>query len=159
MNKRRKSVPTNEPAANTSADAYAARLWAVPILIVIIDQLTKIIIPALGVRTVHNTGTIFGLFPNQNAVITVLSLAIIIGIIYVSFLRNEPESKQERMTQLVAMIIIGGGIANTLDRLRLGYVVDFIHLPFWPSFNLADVCISVGVTFLLFKALILDKES
>ena len=46
-------------------------------------------------------------------------------------------------------LLIGGSVSNLVDRVRLGHVTDFLDLRYWPAFNLADVCIVVGVALLL----------
>ncbi len=54
-------------------------------------------------------------------------------------------------------LILGGAIGNLIDRLRFGYVVDFIDLRFWPVFNVADSCITIGAA-ILFFAIIRSKD-
>jgi len=48
-------------------------------------------------------------------------------------------------------LIIGGALGNLIDRLRFGYVVDFIDFRFWPVFNIADMALCVGAAFFLFE--------
>ena len=55
-------------------------------------------------------------------------------------------------------LLIGGSIANLIDRLRLGHVTDFLDLRFWPAFNLADTFIVVGVTILLAALVAAERE-
>jgi signal peptidase II len=53
--------------------------------------------------------------------------------------------------------VIGGSLANLLDRVRIGHVTDFLDLRFWPAFNLADTFIVVGVAILLVALLAADR--
>jgi signal peptidase II len=50
-------------------------------------------------------------------------------------------------------MLLGGAIGNLIDRVRLGYVVDFIALPYWPVFNVADTSIVIGAVLLAWSAL------
>ncbi len=52
---------------------------------------------------------------------------------------------KQRSIQFYVGLLLGGTIGNLIDRLRLSYVIDFIDLKIWPSFNLADAAITVGV--------------
>ncbi len=54
-------------------------------------------------------------------------------------------------------LVIGGSVSNLADRVRLGHVTDFLDLEFWPSFNLADTFIVVGVGLLLAAAVLSDR--
>jgi signal peptidase II len=53
---------------------------------------------------------------------------------------------------LATGMLLGGALGNAIDRLSLGYVRDFVDLPHWPSFNVADVAITMGVVMLVFAA-------
>ena len=66
---------------------------------------------------------------------------------------------QARSTQVALAAILGGAVGNLLDRLRLGYVVDFLDLRVWPVFNVADSCITLGVMWLLYQLLFQRKQS
>jgi signal peptidase II len=55
-------------------------------------------------------------------------------------------------------LVLGGSIANLIDRVRLGHVTDFLDLVAWPAFNLADAFIVIGVA-ILFVALVLGDRS
>jgi signal peptidase II len=138
--------------------------WAIPtilgLLIVGCDQLSKAWIVArlgpepltdsislgpnwLNLVYTQNTGVAFGLFQDMPELFTVTSILIIAGAIYAYavYLPN-----QIRWVQVSMGLILGGGIGNIVDRLRLGSVVDFISVGWWPVFNVADSGITVGVT-------------
>ena len=70
-------------------------------------------------------------------------IAIIAGLIY-SFLKSKSYYKK-----IFLILIFSGAISNILDRIRLGCVVDYIDLKFWPVFNLADVYIVIGAILIL----------
>ena len=95
----------------------------------------------------RNPGGAFGMFPNAPLFFFVATVAIVVGAIVWGW----------RTPQLAVPVgmIVGGGLGNLLDRLARGphlfrgQVVDFIYLSFWPTFNLADSAIVVGVALLL----------
>lgn len=102
-------------------------------------------------RLVFNPGGSFGLFPGSTAVIASLSALVTVGVIVWAL--RDPQAP------LALGLVIGGGLGNLVDRaLRppgfgTGEVVDFIYLSFWPTFNLADAAISVGVALILLQAI------
>lgn len=134
-------------------------------LVVIIDQITKAIaltklasivsVPAIGkivsLTLVKNTGAAFGLFKYQTTVFISISLiAIAFTIFYLA--------KKKASFYLPFALILGGAVGNLIDRLRFGYVVDFIDLHFWPVFNIADSCITIGSIF-LFVIILRGKDA
>ena len=107
-------------------------------------------------RIVHtvNTGSAFGLFPNQTLFLIVAS---IVGIaILMLVYRNQlfPGFPLRLSLGLQA----GGALGNLLDRLRLGEVTDFVELGFWPVFNLADAAIVVGIIIIVWLFLFVGKN-
>ncbi len=141
-------------------------------LVVIVDQITKaIILNRLGpdgdlnqvkiipgflrLIFVENTGAAFGLFQGKSPVLTVLAL-VVIGFLLVYFRRSIASS----MWLTVALgLQLGGALGNVIDRFRHGFVVDFINVPKWPTFNVADSAITVGVIMLGFFLLTRDLAS
>ena len=144
----------------------ARQIWLVPALVaptvVILDQLAKAWIvrtlgsyegnsmPLLGdwlrFTFVKNTGVAFGMFQNFPYFFTITSIIISIGALY--FYRYHLPN-HNRLIQLCVGAIIGGAVGNIIDRIRLGYVVDFVHVTWFPGiFNVADACISCGVVIL-----------
>jgi len=105
-------------------------------------------IPLVGpVRLTYvlNSGAAFGLFPGATGF---LVLASFVGILLVLYLYRF-QWGQGRLLRLALGLQLGGATGNLVDRLRTGYVVDFIDLRVWPIFNLADSSIVVGLTLLL----------
>lgn len=116
------------------------------------DQLSKLwvrsyllegeFVPLLaGVRLSHtaNPGAVFGLLAHPLFLIG-LSLSVILALV-LSY--RQPIFDSWLMRPALGMVL-GGGVGNLIDRLRLGYVTDFIDLRVWPVFNLADASIVVG---------------
>ncbi|MFC1928592.1 signal peptidase II [Chloroflexota bacterium] len=109
-------------------------------------------------RIIHaqNTGAAFGLFQDQSLPLTIVAIIGIIAILLFVFLfsRRFPylESKLGKPT---LGLVLGGTIGNLIDRLRLGYVTDFIGVGIWPAFNIADSAITVGVILFAYSLLFL----
>jgi signal peptidase II len=142
---RRWLLPAALGAAVLAADQLAKR-WAVTALG-----------PEPGDRVIHlagdwlnliygqNTGVAFGMFQNMPQLFTATSILITAGAIY-AYVAHLPNHVP--WVQTASGLILGGAVGNIVDRLRLGYVIDFIQVGWWPVFNLADSAISVGVTML-----------
>jgi signal peptidase II len=112
----------------------------------------------LSLSHVRNRGAAFGLLsdwdlPYQPLVLSVLSIAALLAIT-LYFVRLPATA---RLPRLALALVLGGAVGNLIDRVRLGYVVDFIHVYWrqhqWPDFNVADSTITVGVTLLVFDIL------
>lgn len=102
------------------------------------------------ITLVKNTGTAFGLFTNQNVLFVILGIifVILLSIFFFKF------KKKEFLFKFCFIFILSGALSNLFDRLRLGYVVDYIDLRFWPVFNIADSAITVGAATLVILILI-----
>lgn len=132
--------------------------FLIPFLIVVFDQLTKFLIRnylALGQSApaiknlvyftyIQNTGAGFGLFRSFNSALVWISI-IIIGII----LYNYGKIVKNKTTTIALSLILGGAVGNLIDRIFLGYVIDFIDFRFWPAFNVADSAVTIGVLILI----------
>jgi signal peptidase II len=138
-------------------------LGAIAIAAVGADQLTKQVVArtlALGEEThsagpfsihhVQNSGIAFGLFARSTTWVIVLT-AIAVGWMLLFFARS---GQRHPVLPIALGFVLGGSLANLLDRVRLGHVTDFLDLRRWPAFNLADTFIVVGVA-ILFAALAL----
>jgi signal peptidase II len=155
------------PPARTSRLAELALAAAV----IVLDQITKAlirqdlrlyetyeIIPGL-LSLVHgrNVGMAFGVFsggglPAQAVVLAVLSGAVLLLVLaHLRRLAGGPIP-----LRIALALIAGGAIGNLIDRVRLGYVTDFVHVYWrdhqWPDFNVADSAISIGIVLLLLDA-------
>ena len=131
---------------------------------VLVDRLTKIVVErrygvGYGPREVidhilfltvtRNRGAAFGLFQNFTLGFLLVSIAVMIGIIfYYGRLR-----RRDWTGRLGLALIFGGAISNAYDRGIRGSVIDFIQVPHWPVFNVADSAITVGVVLLVLGGL------
>ena len=99
------------------------------------------------ITLVQNTGIAFGLLRNK---INLSFLFFVLGIIIFSsfFFRKNSYSGKGK---IALSLIIGGALSNLSDRIRLGYVVDFLDFRIWPVFNLADTAITIGIGLLLWE--------
>ncbi len=94
----------------------------------------------LYITVVHNKGAAFGLFKRgTNAFVFITTAAILFIVYYLPRLK-----KEAIFGRLGLAFILGGAVSNLIDRVRLGYVVDYLDLRFWPVFNIADAAITVG---------------
>ncbi len=137
--------------------------WLVVIVTVVADQLTKAVIQSqfqpthslpliahvLQLTYVQNTGAAFGVLQGHAEWFVWFSPAVA-GWTPPELRRSPPLSWESRCS---LGLILGGAIGNLIDRLRCGYVIDFLDLRVWPVFNLADSAITVGVTWLLWQTL------
>ena len=136
----------------------AARAALVAAVTVAADQAAKALVRAtiergdevnliLGVKlaNVRNRGIAFGLFSGGGVVLVIFAVAALTALL-VFFARHQGRP----LVWLPTGLLIGGAAGNLIDRLREGAVTDFIDLPAWPAFNLADMAITFGVLTLLY---------
>lgn len=95
---------------------------------------------------VRNYGAAYSILQHQQWLFLVLTVLIVPGLVYY-FLKNLSASAWLHVS---LTLVIAGGLGNFVDRLRLGYVVDMLHLEIidFPVFNVADICVTVGVLLL-----------
>jgi len=122
-----------------------------------LDQLTKFLVTkSLGLNQsfsvisgifsltlVHNRGAAFGIFKNQLYLFIFISIAAVC-LIYSVLKKNRHNSSYVFSLSL----ILAGALGNLIDRISLGYVVDFLDFHIWPVFNFADSAITIGAVFL-----------
>ena len=132
-------------------------------LVVAADQITKKlardgirpgeedpIFPALKLVNVRNEGVAFGIDAGgKTLVIAIIALALLALVLY--FARHSARP----LIWLPTGLLIGGALGNIVDRIRDGAVTDFLKIPAWPAFNLADVAITFGVLALV---LVLERR-
>lgn len=120
-----------------------------------LDRLTKLLVEAelalgerrdvidgvLELRHIRNDGIAFGLLAGYGSVIVAGTL-VVGALLFFFMLKVEPE---DLLTLLGGAFITGGAMGNLVDRVQHQYVVDFLHLPHWPTFNVADIAITLGV--------------
>jgi len=135
-------------------------------LVLLIDQISKFLVAArLGegqswdvapwltsifcITHVTNTGAVFGLFPGASDLFVIISVVVVVALII--YYLQLPDG--QLLVRIALSLQLGGALGNLVDRLRQGFVVDFIDLNFWPMhnwavFNLADSSIVAGVILL-----------
>ena len=135
-------------------------------LIILFDQISKdiarghlrlgeslpIIKNFFHLSLVFNTGAAFGLFRNETIFFILAACVAIIAI--VRTLKFKIFYSTEFSLQSISLILIlAGAIGNLIDRIRFGYVVDFLDFRIWPVFNIADSSITIGACLLIFGLL------
>jgi signal peptidase II len=134
-----------------------ARAALVTAVVVVLDQVTKAIVrggidvghedsilPAVSLVHVRNTGVAFGAFSGGGLIVVALVVAALSALLYYFVTHLD-----KRLVWLPTGMLLGGSIGNIIDRIRDGAVTDFVKLPAWPAFNVADVAITFGVLVLL----------
>jgi signal peptidase II len=117
-----------------------------------LDQSVQVLGP-LSLHHVQNSGIAFGLFSSATAAVTVITAAAVVWMV-VFFARS---GSRHPVLPAALGLLVGGSLSNLVDRIRLGHVTDFIDISHWPSFNLADSFIVVGVAILLAALVVSDR--
>jgi signal peptidase II len=141
-----------------SAGRTALRTALVAVAVVVADQVSKAIVRGqisrfeehellLGIKVINtrNTGVAFSMFSGGGpfvVIIAFVALAALMGFFLTHLHR--------RLVWLPTGLLLGGAAGNLIDRIRLGAVTDFIKFPFWPAFNVADICVTFGVLTLIY---------
>jgi signal peptidase II len=143
-------------------DPSVGRAWyrmaLLTVSVLAIDQASKAIVrdtidpgarhrflPAIDLVNVRNRGIAFGLFTENATLLTALTLfALTLLLLYFARHTDRP------LAWLPTGLLLGGALGNMFDRLHRGAVTDFIDVPLWPSFNVADMAITFGVLSLLY---------
>jgi signal peptidase II len=126
--------------------------------VVVLDQATKALVrgtiaggdeesvlPFIKLVHVRNTGVAFSMFSGGGPLLLVfaaLATGALLGFFYVH--------AERPLAWLPTGLLLGGALGNLIDRLRAGAVTDFIKLPSWPAFNVADIAITFGVLALIY---------
>ena len=144
-------------------------IFIIVVVVFLLDQFTKFFITknlllsqsvpiAKGVlyfTVVHNRGAAFGILKNQ-VPLFILTAVIAVVLIYLNLKRNK--KKELSFYNFSLSLILAGALGNLADRIRLGYVIDFIDLRIWPVFNLADAAITIGAILLGYSILRPTKQ-
>jgi len=142
-------------------------LLAVGAAAIVADQLTKQVVgrtlavgesvDLLGPFSIHhveNSGIAFGLFASRTSFVIAIT-AVAVGMMVWFFARS---AKRHPILPVGLGLVLGGSIANLVDRVRLGRVTDFLDFDAWPAFNLADMFIVVGVAVLFGTLVLVDRS-
>ena len=92
----------------------------------------------------RNSGVAFGQLQNGGVIVSIV-IALALTALLVFFARNA----QRPLVWLPTGMLLGGALGNIVDRVREGAVIDFLKVPHWPAFNVADAAITLGVVMLL----------
>ncbi|MDQ3045823.1 MAG: signal peptidase II, partial [Chloroflexota bacterium] len=95
----------------------------------------------LAIEYVENTGGAFGLLRDFGGAIVPLALLVVAVIVVVYARAHRPDV----WTTFGIALLLGGAIGNLIDRVRQGFVIDFIAVGVWPRFNFADSAITLGI--------------
>ena len=138
------------------------RLGFVATVVLILDQVSKLIIRdslepgdivelpgPVSLTLSFNDGIAFGLAGGAGFPVVIFSLIALALLAF--FISGAPSGW---LTALSGGLIVGGAVGNLIDRLLEGRVTDFVSVSWWPTFNLADVGITVGVILLIFSMLV-----
>ena len=145
------------------------RYYLITLAVLVLDHITKwavwshmgmhqkidVIPDYLRLTRVHNSGVAFSLFAETQSVWKPYILAgMAIVAVIVILVYSSRISLERRLLQIALAVTMGGILGNFFDRIAHGYVVDFIELHFkdlfyWPTFNIADSAITVGIALLL----------
>ncbi len=105
------------------------------------------VIPGLfHITRVNNTGAAFGMLKGYGTMLIVIS-ALFVVFLLLGLLRSvfSSDAPSKFLSEAAWSLILAGAVGNLFDRVRYGYVVDFLDFRVWPVFNLADASICVGV--------------
>lgn len=168
-----KSVPKSAPKSGWNAKNAVWLLLS--LLAIVLDQWTKSfatahlvygqpvpVMPMLNWTLLHNYGAAFSFLSDaggwQRYFFT--GLASVVSVIFAIWLLRLP--KNTVVLAAAIALILGGAIGNLIDRITLGYVVDFIHVYYnnshFPAFNIADSAITLGTILLIFDTFFLEKH-
>ena len=109
---------------------------------------------------VGNSGAAFGLFQGQSTLLTAIAVIGILAVVLCVFLAQHSLHFLDNMLVKSALgLVLGGTLGNLIDRLRFGYITDFLDFKVWPSFNVADSAITIGVIIFAFTLFTLPQQA
>lgn len=142
------------------------------VFILILDQISKyfvylykpniiLIKKVLSITYAKNNGIAFSMLSENRFFIILISFVLISLFLYIIY--KDMKKDNNKFKLILYAILLGGILGNLLDRLIRGYVIDFISIKiftyYFPVFNLADICITVGVILLIIYMLFIEKEN
>ena len=129
------------------------KFFLIVAIVFLLDRLTKTIFQKISldfgflkIHLIKNTGGFWGSFQGFNLMFILITFFILLGVFF--FLRRILASPS--IISFAFALIFGGGLGNLIDRIFLGYVIDFIDFGFWPAFNIADSAISIAIVLILY---------
>ncbi len=135
-----------------------ARAGVILAVVVALDQATKALVrsgippgeensvfPGVTLVHVRNTGVAFGAFSGAGAIVLVLTVVAL--VLLAAYFARHPDRPG---LWVPTGLLLGGALGNIIDRVIRGSVTDWVKLPLWPAFNVADMAITIGVLALLY---------
>ncbi len=142
--------------------------WTLFPSIFLFDQITKYLVYknlALGqsipddfiikITYARNTGTAFSLFSSYGSLLLIISIFVAVFFTIYFLIIEKPKLTM----RLFISLVVAGALGNIIDRVRFGYVNDFIDVGFWPIFNIADSSISIALTIYFIDLIFLNKKN
>ncbi|MDH5446853.1 MAG: signal peptidase II [Gammaproteobacteria bacterium] len=144
-------------------------LW-LSLLVIVLDQITKSmassmleyarpvsILPLFNFTLLHNTGAAFSFLDSAGGWQRWFFTVIALGVSFFLVLWVRKLSTEEKLQAISLTLILGGAIGNVIDRIRFGYVVDFLDFYYgtshFPAFNIADSAITIGAILIIYDSL------
>jgi len=140
------------------------------LLVIIADQITKYIIATnetsinliknlLSFIFTKNSGAAFSFLDNKDWAQTFFIIITFLALIAFGYMYYKV-NKKDKLLKLALILIMSGAIGNLIDRIRFGYVVDFISIHFFPAiFNVADMALTIGACLFVLHYLFYDKDA
>ena len=119
----------------------ASKLWALSAL----SESSQSVLPFFNLHLTFNTGVAFSM-PIPKMAIIILTTFFLGGVVWWLFRKTS-----SLLEQIGLVMVLAGGIGNLLDRILRGEVIDFLSFWSFPVFNVADICITIGVCFLFWS--------
>ena len=172
---KRESMPNTQNKKSASFNWINVLWLGLSVLSIVIDQWTKhlatthlnyaepiAVLPSLNWTLLHNYGAAFSFLSDaggwQRYLFT--GLAGVVSLVFAFWLMRMP--KNLKVLPMAVALILGGALGNLIDRVSMGYVVDFIHVYYqnhhFPAFNIADSAITLGTILLLIDTFFLEKK-
>ena len=145
------------------------------VLLVVLDQITKILAvrylnPFKGgkdivlidgvfrLKYLENRGAAFGMFQGQKIFFVIITMVVLLAVCF--FYHRIPNERRFRILQAVTIFVTAGAIGNFIDRMFLGYVVDFLYFELinFPIFNVADIYVTCSLILFVFLFLFYYKD-
>lgn len=144
-------------------------LW-ITLIVIVADQVSKwyavlmlkqkppvVITSFFNLDLAFNTGAAFGFLADQSGWQNIFFVVVAIVVSFIIFNMAKRLGANDKQVMIGLMMILGGALGNVIDRLRMGYVVDFLDFHVggwhWPTFNIADSAITIGAALLILDAL------
>lgn len=143
-------------------------IWIVMVLGISVDQITKALaatylpyqasVPIIGdffsLRYIHNEGAAWSLLSGKVGLLLVVTIVVTLVVAYLLY----KTPKEQTLLRFSFALLIAGAVGNIIDRVRLGYVIDFFSFPNFPVFNVADCCVTAAIALIIIATLLDMKK-